>query len=214
MAAPIIKAVKSCPSGALSYSVDGVEHRDQDREPVIFIAPNGPYATTDERQRVKALEREVMAAPISRVSSGVRARHASTSTCAGAARARARGPLHGAMRSMGLAGAVRGRAWVTTTRPTEGPRPTDLVDRNFTATRPNQLWVSDFTYVATWNGFVYTAFVVDVTTSTSTRPSRSNAGLSASPAYQPWVGLVASAEERHPDPYVHRVQYYQQAAVA
>ena len=66
------------------------------------------------------------------------------------------------MRSMGLAGAVRGRAWVTTTRPAEGPRPTDLVDRNFTATRPNQLWVSDFTYVATWNGFVYTAFVVDV----------------------------------------------------
>ena len=43
-AAEIIKAVKSCPSGALSYSVDGVEHRDQDREPVIFIAPNGPYA--------------------------------------------------------------------------------------------------------------------------------------------------------------------------
>ena len=66
------------------------------------------------------------------------------------------------MRSMGLAGAVGGRAWVTTTRPAEGPRPTDLVDRNFTATRPNQLWVSDFTYVATWNGFVYTAFVVDV----------------------------------------------------
>jgi len=36
--------VKSCPSGALSCSVDGVEHRDQDREPVIFIAPNGSYA--------------------------------------------------------------------------------------------------------------------------------------------------------------------------
>ena len=39
----IIKTVKSCPSGALSYSVDGVEHRDQDRESIIFIAPNGPY---------------------------------------------------------------------------------------------------------------------------------------------------------------------------
>ena len=64
---------------------------------------------------------------------------------------------------MGLAGAVRGRDWVTTTQadPAAG-RPSDLVDRHFTATRPNQLWVADFTYVATWRGFVYEAFVVDV----------------------------------------------------
>ena len=54
------------------------------------------------------------------------------------------------MRAMGLAGAVRGRAWVTTTHAGEGGRPVDLVDRRFVATRPNQLWVSDFTYVATW----------------------------------------------------------------
>jgi len=66
------------------------------------------------------------------------------------------------MRAMGLAGAVRGRTWVITTQASEGPRPADLVDRHFTATRPNQLWVSDFTYVATWSGFVYVAFVVDV----------------------------------------------------
>ena len=66
------------------------------------------------------------------------------------------------MHAMGLAGAVRGRAWVTTTHPEmDRPRPPDLVDRNFTATRPNQLWVSDFTYVATWRGFVYVAFVID-----------------------------------------------------
>jgi transposase InsO family protein len=67
------------------------------------------------------------------------------------------------MREMGLAGAVRGRAWTTTTQP--GPdveHRRDLVDRHFTATRPNQLWVSDFTYVATWRGFVYVAFVIDV----------------------------------------------------
>ena len=63
------------------------------------------------------------------------------------------------MRAMGLAGAVRGRAWVTTTHAGEGGRPVDLVDRRFVATRPNQLWVSDFTYVATWGGFVYVAFV-------------------------------------------------------
>ena len=67
------------------------------------------------------------------------------------------------MGAMGMAGAVRGRAWVTTTdAASAGVRPPDLVDRQFTATRPNQLWVSDFTYVATWKGFVYVAFVIDV----------------------------------------------------
>ena len=67
------------------------------------------------------------------------------------------------MRAMGLAGAVRGRAWVTTTQSQPAlDRPRDLVDRAFQATRPNQLWVSDFTYVATWAGFVYAAFVIDV----------------------------------------------------
>lgn len=67
------------------------------------------------------------------------------------------------MRAMGLAGAVRGRAWTTTTASSGEPdRRPDLVVRDFTATRPNQLWVSDFTYVATWRGFVYVAFVIDV----------------------------------------------------
>ena len=56
-----------------------------------------------------------------------------------------------------------GPLWLTTTRPDDGAvRLPDLVDRNFTATRPSQLWVSDFTHVATWSGFVYTAFVIDV----------------------------------------------------
>jgi putative transposase len=66
------------------------------------------------------------------------------------------------MRAMGLAGVVRGRAWIVTTHAGDGGRPADLVDRQFVATRPNQLWVSDFTYVATWGGFVYVAFVIDV----------------------------------------------------
>lgn len=66
------------------------------------------------------------------------------------------------MRAMGLQGAVRGRAWITTTEPALGvDRPPDLVERQFDATRPNQLWVADFTYVATWRGFVYVAFVID-----------------------------------------------------
>jgi putative transposase len=67
------------------------------------------------------------------------------------------------MRAMGLRGAVRGRAWkVTTASDPAAARPADLVERRFTATRPNQLWVADFTYVATWRGFVYVAFVIDV----------------------------------------------------
>ena len=67
------------------------------------------------------------------------------------------------MRELGLVGVVRGRAWTTTTQPDAvAERPADLVDRHFVATRPNQLWVADFTYVATWAGFVYVAFVIDV----------------------------------------------------
>jgi putative transposase len=67
------------------------------------------------------------------------------------------------MHEMGLAGAVRGRAWTTTTdSASNADQPRDLVDRRFTATRPNQLWVADFTYVATWRGFVYVAFVIDI----------------------------------------------------
>jgi len=66
------------------------------------------------------------------------------------------------MRSMGLQGAVRGRAFTVTTKPDKSAnRPPDLVDRNFETTRPNQLWVADITYVATWCGFVYAAFVID-----------------------------------------------------
>jgi transposase InsO family protein len=66
------------------------------------------------------------------------------------------------MREMGLAGAIRGRKVKKTTEPDESlARPRDLVDRDFTATRPNQLWVADLTYVATWRGFVYVALVID-----------------------------------------------------
>jgi transposase InsO family protein len=67
------------------------------------------------------------------------------------------------MRGLGLRGAVRGRAWTITTQSDRAAgRPADLVDRQFVATRPNQLWVADFTYVATWRGFVYVALVIDV----------------------------------------------------
>ena len=67
------------------------------------------------------------------------------------------------MRQLGIQGVTRGRAFTTTTKPDEIlARPRDLVDRDFTATGPNELWVSDLTYVATWSGFTYVAFVIDV----------------------------------------------------
>jgi len=66
------------------------------------------------------------------------------------------------MRQMGLRGVVRGKK-VRTTIPDEvAARLADLVERDFTAAHPNQLWVADLTYVATWSGFVYVAFVIDV----------------------------------------------------
>ena len=66
------------------------------------------------------------------------------------------------MRALGIAGAVRGKARRTTVADPAATRAPDLVNRRFTATRPNQLWVSDFTYVASWSGTVYVAFVIDV----------------------------------------------------
>ena len=66
------------------------------------------------------------------------------------------------MRALGLHGVVRGRGYKTTIPDDAAARPADLVQRNFTATRPNQLWVADITYVATWRGVVYVAFVTDV----------------------------------------------------
>ena len=65
------------------------------------------------------------------------------------------------MRQMGLQGAVRGREVRTTVSNPAAPCPLDRVNRQFRAPRPNALWLSDFTYVATWQGFVYVAFVID-----------------------------------------------------
>jgi transposase InsO family protein len=66
------------------------------------------------------------------------------------------------MRAMGLQGVRRGKTVKTTVSNPAAPCPRDRVNRNFTAPRPNMLWVSDFTYVSTWAGFAYVAFVIDV----------------------------------------------------
>jgi putative transposase len=66
------------------------------------------------------------------------------------------------MRSLGLQGAIRGRTAKTTVANPADPQPLDLVKREFTASRPNELWVADFTYVASWAGMLYVAFIIDV----------------------------------------------------
>jgi transposase InsO family protein len=66
------------------------------------------------------------------------------------------------MRQLGLQGAHRGKKVRTTIGDTKAPCPLDRVNRVFKAERPNQLWVSDFTYVSTWQGWLYVAFVIDV----------------------------------------------------
>jgi putative transposase len=65
------------------------------------------------------------------------------------------------MRQLHLQGVRRGKTKRTTTPDQAAARPADLVERDFSATRPNQLWVADLTYVATWSGFVYVALVID-----------------------------------------------------
>ena len=66
------------------------------------------------------------------------------------------------MRQLGLQGVRRGKVVRTTVGDPKAPCPLDKVNRQFKAQRPNQLWVSDFTYVSTWQGWLYVAFVVDV----------------------------------------------------
>jgi transposase InsO family protein len=97
-------------------------------------------------------------------------------------------------RAMGLRGVVRGRAFATTTVADEGSAPPlDLVQREFYATRPNELWVADITYVATWAGFVYVAFVIDVF-------SRSIVGWRVSSSLRSDLALDALEQALHARP--------------
>lgn len=66
------------------------------------------------------------------------------------------------MRQAGLRGVIRAKSPRTTRPAPETDRPTDLVERQFTATSPNQLWVADITYIRAFSGWVYAAFIIDV----------------------------------------------------
>ncbi len=106
------------------------------------------------------------------------------------------------MRELGLRGAVRGGAFRITTRSDESaPRPPDLVERQFKASRPNELWVADFTYVATWAGFVYVAFVIDVY-------SRAIVGWRASRSMRSDLPLDALEQALHARPAISSLVHH------
>jgi putative transposase len=106
------------------------------------------------------------------------------------------------MRGMGLRGAVRGRAFTVTTRADDAAvRPPDLVERQFTASRPNELWVADLTYVATWAGFVYVAFVIDVF-------SRAIVGWRVSSSLRSDLALDALEQALHARPHDARLVHH------
>jgi transposase InsO family protein len=150
-------------------------HRDEyGVELICAVLPIGPSLyyeakareRTPEHRPVRTRRDEVLAGQVQRVWREHRAVYGVRKVWKQLGRegyAVARCTLARLMRCLGLAGVVRGRCFrVTTTPDLAAARPPDLVSRQFTADRPNQLWVADLTYVATWRGFVYVAFVIDV----------------------------------------------------
>jgi putative transposase len=144
------------------------EHKDRfGVEPicrVLPIAPSTYYQHSKRPPSARALRDAKLKAEITRVHAehfGVygarkvwRQLHREGITVARCTVERLMGELH-------LEGVRRGKTRRTTTPDAATVRPADLVERDFSASRPNQLWVADLTYVATWSGFVYVAFVVD-----------------------------------------------------
>jgi transposase InsO family protein len=111
------------------------------------------------------------------------------------------------MRRMGLRGVVRGHRYKTTTVVDEAAgRPADLVQRNFLAERPNELWVADLTYVATWVGFVYVAFVTDVF-------SRKIVGWRVSNSLRSDLALDALEQALHARPDINQLVHHSDRGV-
>jgi putative transposase len=141
-------------------------------EPICAVLPIAPSTYYEQRARVQDPQRRparaqrdaVLCPQIRQVWEDTRRRYGARKTWQELRRrgvAVARCTVARLYRAMGLYGVVRGRRVRTTVPEPLAHRPQDLVQRNFTATRPNQLWVSDLTYVPTWRGFVYVAFVTD-----------------------------------------------------
>ena len=142
-------------------------------EPICGVLPIAPstyherkaIATEPARASRRARRDAVLREQISKVWSGDRGVYGARKVWHALRRdgvTAARCTVERLMREMGLKGVVRGKKVVTTNQDTARPCPDDKVNRTFHAARPNQLWVSDFTYVPTWPGTVYVAFVIDV----------------------------------------------------
>ena len=110
------------------------------------------------------------------------------------------------MKRQGLQGVRRGKSVRTTITDAAVPCPLDRVNRQFKADRPNQLWVSDFTYVSTWQGWLYVAFVIDVFArrivgwrvagKTGTAHKQENGGYAADKYLASFVGLAPVSAPR------------------
>jgi len=131
---------------------------------VLPIAPSTYYAVRRQPRSARSRRDQELKAEIGRI-------HAENFGVYGARKvwrqlhregiAVARCTVERLMGELGLQGVRRGKPRRTTTPDVTAPRPVDLVERDFSASRPNQLWVADLTYVATWSGFVYVALVID-----------------------------------------------------
>lgn len=155
-----------------------VDFIDQERElygvepicQVLPIAPSTYYRNKDlahhpQQRCARVLRDEWLAPEITRVyeeNNGVYGARKVWKQLKRESIAVARCTVERLMGVLGLEGVRRGRRCITTIPDELAAKPLDLVNRQFTAERPNQLWVADITYVATWSGFVYVAFVVDV----------------------------------------------------
>ncbi len=150
------------------------DHREVDGvEPICRVLPIGPSTgylhaarrTDPDKQPVRARSDATLMIEIQRVFEANLGVHGVRTVWRQLARegiVTARCTVARLMRQMGVAGVVRGRAMRTTIPDPAAACPLDHVNRQFKAPRPNALWVSDFTYVATWSGFVYVAIVIDV----------------------------------------------------
>lgn len=132
---------------------------------VMEFAPSTYYAARDRAPSARALRDELLKPEIERVHAenyGVYGAHKVWKQLSREGMPVARCTVARLMRELGLRGVRRGKTIITTTPGETNPRPADLVERDFAANRPNQLWVADLTYVRTFAGFCYVALVIDV----------------------------------------------------
>ena len=130
----------------------------------LAIAPSTYYAAKARPPSARAIRDEAIGADIDRIHRGNYAVYGARKLWHALLRegkAVGRDQVGRLMKGLGLTGAVRGKTKRTTVASELSPRPADLVERVFAAPEPNRLWVADITYVSTWSGFVYTAFVID-----------------------------------------------------